>query len=63
MEETNNYFRSFKLFKILSNPKEYQTLEELNKELRINKEAVLLEDREIGTYLHQLTQNACNNDE
>jgi hypothetical protein len=57
-------FKSSNVYKILScKERNYNTLVDLNKELNENKEIILLEDNDIGSYLHYLTQTAKVHDE
>ena len=57
-------FKSNNLYKILSlQERNYEKIFDLNKQLNENKELVLLEDKEIGSYLHYLTQTAKVDDE
>ena len=50
-------FKSSNIYKILSlQEKTYEIIFDLNQELNKNKDTILLEDKEIGTYLHYLTQ-------
>jgi hypothetical protein len=58
-------FKTSKLYKILSvEERSVAVLKELNRELSAADVAVLsLEDPEIGTYLHYLTQTAQATDE
>lgn len=60
----NDDFKSTDVFKLLiKKERNYETLNELNSMLSNNCELASLEDFELGTYLHLLTQTARAYDE